>query len=80
MAEKGYGDFAVRANLLNLKIPEDLADHAVSVVSREISEEKRLSVLMNKKKGQTREKVIRFLAGRGFGYESILDALGGEDQ
>jgi SOS response regulatory protein OraA/RecX len=79
MAEKGYGDYAVRASLEGKGLPEDMVEDAVRRVSAELSEEKRISRLAKKHKAKNREKMIRFLAGRGFPYEKILDATSGDD-
>lgn len=80
MAEKGYGDFYTMTFLEGLGVPEDMAVSAVGKVSKEFTEEERISMLMKKRKGLSREKMIRFLAGKGLAYEKILSVLGGEDQ
>jgi hypothetical protein len=80
MAEKGYGDFSIRAFLEGLDVPGDMAAYAVDRVSKDFTEEERISRLMKKRKGLSREKMVRFLAGRGLAYEKILSVLGGEDQ
>lgn len=80
MAEKGYGDFSIRSSLEGLQLPDEMIEEAVSKVSKEIAEEERISMLMEKKKDASREKMIRFLAGRGFPYEKILNATGGDDR
>jgi len=80
MALKGYGDYSIRIFLEGLDFPENIADDVVQKVSSEIGEEERISLLIRKRKPQDREKTIRFLAGRGFPFEKILNALGGEDQ
>jgi SOS response regulatory protein OraA/RecX len=80
MAEKGYGDFSIRNTLEGLDFPENMADDVVQKVSRETSEEERIASLLRKRGVKDREKTIRFLAGRGFPYEKILGALGGEDR
>ena len=80
MANKGYGDFSIRKFLEGLDFPENIADDVVQKVSREIDEEERISRLIGKRKSQDREKTIRFLAGKGFPYDKILNALGGDDR
>lgn len=80
MAEKGYGDFYIKTFLEGLSVPEDMAAHAVAEVSQEFSEEDRISMLVKKRKGLDKEKMIRFLAGKGLAYEKILSVIGGEDQ
>ncbi len=79
MAEKGWGDFPIRHSLAELGIPEGMADDALSRVSKEFGEEERIAMLVEKRKGLTREKMIRFLAGRGFSFEKILNKLDGVD-
>ncbi len=80
MAEKGYGDFYIEAFLEGLGVPEDMAANAIDKVSKDFTEEKRISMLMKKRKGLSREKMIRFLAGKGLAYEKILNVLGGDEQ
>ena len=75
MAEKGWGDFSIRLSLEELGIPEGMADEALSRVSKEFGEEERIARLIEKRKGLTREKLIRFLAGRGFAFDKILNIL-----
>lgn len=79
MAEKGWGDFPIRLALLEAGIPEGMADEALDRVSKEFDEEKRISMLIEKREGLHREKMIRFLAGRGFPFEKILKETGGVD-
>ena len=79
MAEKGWGNFPIRLLLIELGIPEGVADDALKKVSKEFEEERRISMLIEKRKGLTREKMIRFLAGRGFAFEKIISTLGGVD-
>jgi SOS response regulatory protein OraA/RecX len=79
MAARGYGDFSIRTLLEGLDFPENMADDVVQKVSKETSEEERIRLLMKKRGTRDREKTIRFLAGRGFPYEKILNALGGDD-
>ncbi len=79
LAEKGYGDFSIRTSLDALRLPDDLIEYAVSKASQEFGEEERISMLMEKKKSAQKDKMIRFLAGRGFPYEKILNAIGGDD-
>ncbi len=77
MAEKGWGNFPIRHTLKELGIPEDLCDETVDRVNRELSEEKRIAMLVRKRPGLDREKMIRFLSSRGFEFEKILSTLGG---
>ncbi|MCK9262792.1 MAG: RecX family transcriptional regulator [Deltaproteobacteria bacterium] len=75
MAEKGWGDFPIRLSLEELGIPEAMADEALSRVLKEFSEEERIAMLIEKRKGLKREKMVRFLAGRGFAFDKILNIL-----
>jgi SOS response regulatory protein OraA/RecX len=80
MAERGWANFPIRHTLAELGIPEILSGEAVDRVDRELSEEKRIAMLIEKRPGRDREKMIRFLSGRGFAFEKILSALGGVDR
>jgi hypothetical protein len=79
MAEKGYGDFYIKTFLEGLGVPEDMAEYAMDKVSKDFTEEERISLLMKKRKGLSREKMIRFLAGKGLAFEKIISVLGGDD-
>jgi SOS response regulatory protein OraA/RecX len=80
MAEKGYGDFAIRMSLEALGIPDEAADKALKRVSVELSEAERIALLRSKRSGLGKDKMMRYLAGRGFPYEKIVNAIGGDDQ
>jgi SOS response regulatory protein OraA/RecX len=80
MAAKGYGDYSIRNFLEGLDFPDNISDDVVNEVSREMSEDERLSMLIRKRRSEDREKTIRFLAGRGFPFEKILNALRGDDR
>jgi SOS response regulatory protein OraA/RecX len=77
MAERGYGDRYIAYRLAEIGIPEDLADQALMTLPKELSEEKRIRMVMKKEKGKKKD-MVRFLAGRGFAYDSIYRVLGGE--
>ncbi len=79
MAEKGYCDFYIRSYLEGLGIPADMIDGALIKVCDEIPEEKRILMLVEKRKGLEKKKMIRFLANRGFSFEKILNIIGGVD-
>lgn len=80
MAEKGYGDFAIKVFLVEgLGIPEKMAYDAVKGIPQELGERKRMSMIIEKRKGKPKEKLIRFLAGRGFPIDVIIDVIGGVD-
>jgi SOS response regulatory protein OraA/RecX len=79
MAERGYGDYAIRLFLQGLGIPEEMSYDAVQSIPEELDETKRISVIVEKRKDLPREKLIRFLAGRGFPLDLIIDLVGGVD-
>ena len=79
MAQKGYGDYSIRNFLEGLDFPANMTDDVMEKISVEMNEGERIARLMGKRVSLEREKLIRFLAGRGFPYAKILDALGGED-
>jgi regulatory protein len=79
MAERGYGDFAIKVFLEGLGIPEEMAKDALKVLPEELGETKRIEMLIEKRKGPSKEKLIRFLVGKGFPIDMIMDAVGGVD-
>jgi SOS response regulatory protein OraA/RecX len=79
LAEKGYGDFAIRIFLEGIGLPESFVTSAVSALPKELGERKRIKKIIEKRAGVPREKLIRFLAGRGFPIDLILDETGGVD-
>ena len=79
MAEKGYCDFYIHSYLEGLGIPADMIEGALPKISEEFSEEKRIGMLVEKRKGLEKQKMIRFLANRGFSFEKILNIIGGVD-
>jgi SOS response regulatory protein OraA/RecX len=80
MAERGYGDYYIRTYLERLEIPCVLIDKALKKIGKDFDEEKRILMLVQKRKGLERQKMMRFLAGRGFPYERISNVLGGVDE
>jgi SOS response regulatory protein OraA/RecX len=79
LAEKGYGDFAIRVFLVGIGLPESFVTSAVSALPKELGERGRIKKIIKKRKELPREKLIRFLAGRGFPFDLILDETGGVD-
>ena len=79
LAERGYGDFSIEASLEGLGLPSQMIYDALMKIRDELTEEKRIAVLMEKRRGTGRHKMIRFLAGRGFPFEKILNVIGGDD-
>lgn len=79
LAEKGYCDFYIQASLEGLGIPTGMIDGALTKVSEEFSEENRIIMLVEKRKGLEKQKMTRFLANRGFSFEKILNVIGGVD-
>jgi SOS response regulatory protein OraA/RecX len=79
LAEKGYGDFAIRVFLEGIGLPESFVTSAVSALPKGLGERGRIKKMIEKRAGLPREKLIRFLAGRGFPIDLILDETGGVD-
>ena len=79
LAEKGYGDFAIRVYLEGIGLPESFVTSAVSALPKGLGERKRIKKILEKRSGLPREKLIRFLAGRGFPIDLILDETGRVD-
>ncbi len=79
MADRGYGDFYIHAFLEGLGLPAHMIESALMKINEEFAEEDRIIMLVEKREGQDRNKQIRFLAGRGFPFEKILNVIGGAD-
>jgi SOS response regulatory protein OraA/RecX len=79
LAEKGYGDFAIRVSLEGIGLPESFVTSAVSALPKGLGERTRIKKMIEKRADLPREKLIRFLAGRGFPIDLILDETGGVD-
>jgi SOS response regulatory protein OraA/RecX len=79
MAEKGYGDFAIRVFLEGLGLPDSLAAKAVSGLPKELGEHKRMKSMIARRGDLPKAKLIRFLAGRGFPLDLIMDETGGDE-
>ncbi len=79
LAEKGYGDFAIRIFLEGIGLPDSFVTSAMSALPKDLGERKRIKKIIRKRTGLPREKLIRFLAGRGFPIDLILDETGGVD-
>lgn len=77
MAERGYGDYAIRVFLEGLGLPEKTVLDALAALPVELSERARLKNLVEKRDALPRVKLVRFLAGRGFPIDLILDITGG---
>jgi SOS response regulatory protein OraA/RecX len=73
LAEKGYGNFAIRIFLEGIGLPESFVASAMSALPKDLGERKRIKKIIEKRTGLPREKLIRFLAGRGFPIDLILD-------
>jgi SOS response regulatory protein OraA/RecX len=80
MAERGYGDHAIRLFLEGLGIPEAMAYESVRRISEELSEHMRMALIIEKRGSLPKKKLIRFLAGRGFPFDQIMDEIGGVDE
>lgn len=79
MAEKGYGNYAIRVFLEGLGLPDALVRNAVKVLPAELGERRRMKKIIEKRSGLPRVKLIRFLAGRGFPLDLIMDETLGVD-
>jgi len=77
MAERGYGDYAIRVFLEGLGLPEKTVLDALAALPVELSERARLKNLVEKRDTLPWVKLVRFLAGRGFPIDLILDITGG---
>jgi len=60
-----------------LGIPTEMIEEAIEKISWELSEPMRIAALLDKRRDMHKDKLIRFLAGRGFPYETILDTIDG---
>ncbi|HHO75591.1 MAG TPA: hypothetical protein ENN05_04070 [Deltaproteobacteria bacterium] len=79
LAERGYGDFSIESSLEGLGLPAQMIYDALMKIREEFAEENRIAMLMEKRDGTNRQKMIRFLAGRGFPFDKILNVMGGDD-
>ncbi len=79
MAERGYGDYAIRLFLEGLGLPEKMACEALDALPVSLSEVRRLHRIIEKRGSLPRAKLVRFLAGRGFPMELIIETIRGED-
>ena len=77
MAERGYGNRYIAYRLTEIGMPEDQVEQALAALPKEFTEEKRIRMVMKKEQGRKKD-MVRFLAGRGFAYESIYRVIGGE--
>mgnify|MGYP001598281383 FL=1 len=80
--QKPQGKFKLKIGLLALKVPGEMIDRALSeygsdeekLMAKE-SAEKWLNRKKSIKKEEKRDKLARYLAGRGFGWEIIRSVL-----
>jgi SOS response regulatory protein OraA/RecX len=79
MASRGYGDTYIRYHLTQMGLPEDMAEHALKSLPEEWKEEMRIPRIVEKQKGKKRD-LVKFLANRGFSYDTIYRALGGDER
>jgi len=77
LAERGYGNRYIAYRLSEIGIPDDLTEQSLAALPKALAEEKRIRMLMEKEMGKKKD-IVRFLAGRGFSYESIYRAISGE--
>ena len=78
MAEKGYGNYAIRIFLEGLGLPDALVTIAIKALPDELGERQRMKKMIGKR-DLPKIKLIRFLAGRGFPLDLIIDETGGVD-
>ena len=79
MAEKGYGNYAIRVSLEGLGLPDALVSNAVKALPTELGERQRMKKMIEKRNDLPKVKLIRFLAGRGFPLDLIMDETLGVD-
>ena len=80
MAERGYGDYAIRLFLEGLGFSEEMACDALGGIPEDMGEGKRIAMIIARRKDLGREKLTRFLAGRGFPLDLVIDTVGGVDE
>ncbi len=76
LARRGYGDRQIFYRLSQLQIPENRIDQAMLQIT--LSEADRVRMVVEKRKGKEREKLIRYLNSRGFALDMILEVLNGD--
>jgi hypothetical protein len=79
MAEKGYGDFAITVFLENLGLSDVFVQKAVQALPEELGERRRMIKMIEKRAGLPKVKLIRFLTGRGFPLDLIMEETLGVD-
>jgi regulatory protein len=77
LAERGYGDAAIRFDLERQGIARELADAAVTALEPEPDRARRLAERRGVGTGGAAAKTARWLAARGFAAESVEEAVGG---
>lgn len=70
LADRGYGDAAIRADLERQGIPPELGQDAVTALEPEL--ERARAVVRRRGEGP---KTARYLAGRGFGEDAVAAAV-----
>jgi SOS response regulatory protein OraA/RecX len=80
VAERGYADLYIRHYLYQIGLPENLVDRAIKNLSKELPEEKRIHMVIKKKKDMEKEKLLRHLSQKGFSFEKIFTVLHEEKQ
>jgi SOS response regulatory protein OraA/RecX len=60
-------------------LPDAFVTHAVKVLPAELGERQRMKKMIDKRKDLPKVKLIRFLAGRGFPLDLIMDETLGVD-
>ncbi|MCD6570360.1 MAG: RecX family transcriptional regulator [Deltaproteobacteria bacterium] len=71
LAEKGYGNLYIRYYLSQIGLPEDLIDIAIKTIPEGLTEERRIEMIIKKKQGMEKERLLRHLSYKGFPFETI---------
>jgi SOS response regulatory protein OraA/RecX len=72
LAERGYGDAAIRADLERKGVPAEVVEDAVGALEAEL--ERAARIVERRGPGA---RTARYLAGKGFGEETVEAASGG---
>lgn len=78
-----WGDIRIEASLRDKGIPRELIERVIREVREELSEQRALRALLNKKEGghssktddKDRRRLVRSLMGKGFPLDLIIDIL-----
>jgi hypothetical protein len=79
LAGKGYGNFAITVFLESIGLPDVFVHNAIKALPDELGERLRMIKMIEKRVGHPKAKLIRFLTGRGFPLDLILEETLGVD-